>query len=123
MYPLVQAVRSMTPSRRPPWTARPCCFSSRCAAWCRDIRAPTEHPQDPLWPGAQLHLTPDLDAAGDQAGKRSGPGGPSGVAVVARHLAPDSAADVLQRYTTDQDETLRRLATKVLTRLTDPGAG
>src|SRR5262249_12579354 len=41
------------------------------------------------------------------------------VAVVARHLAPDAAADILQRYTGDQDQTLRRLATTELTRLTN----
>ena len=41
------------------------------------------------------------------------------VAVVARHLAPDAAAEILQRYTSDQDQNLRRLATTELARLTN----
>jgi hypothetical protein len=44
------------------------------------------------------------------------------VAVVARHLAPDAAADILRRYTTDPDARLRELAATELTRLTDPTA-
>ena len=44
------------------------------------------------------------------------------VAVVARYLAPDAAADILHRYTSDQDQTLRRLATTELARLTNTAA-
>jgi hypothetical protein len=44
------------------------------------------------------------------------------VAVVARHLAPDAAPDILHRYATDQDQTLRRLASTELDRLTNPTA-
>ncbi|MEH0937637.1 HEAT repeat domain-containing protein [Micromonospora psammae] len=42
------------------------------------------------------------------------------VAVVARHLGPDTAAGILHRYTHDPDQTLRRLAATELARLTDP---
>jgi HEAT repeat protein len=42
------------------------------------------------------------------------------VAIVARHLAPDAASDILHHYTSDQDQTLRRIATTELNRLTDP---
>lgn len=41
------------------------------------------------------------------------------VAVVARHLAPDATADILQRYTSDQVPTLCPLTTAELTRLTN----
>jgi hypothetical protein len=44
------------------------------------------------------------------------------VAVVARHLAPDAAPDILHRYATDQDQTPRRLASTELDRLTNPTA-
>lgn len=44
------------------------------------------------------------------------------VAVVARHLAPDAAPDILHRYASDPDQTLRRLAATELDRLTDPTA-
>jgi HEAT repeat protein len=44
------------------------------------------------------------------------------VAVVARHLAPDAAPDILHRYASDPDQTLRRLADTELNRLTDPTA-
>jgi HEAT repeat protein len=44
------------------------------------------------------------------------------VAVVARHLAPDAAPDILRRYATDPDARLRELAAAELTRLTDPRA-
>ncbi|GGO14247.1 HEAT repeat domain-containing protein [Micromonospora parathelypteridis] len=39
------------------------------------------------------------------------------VAVVARHLAPDAAPDILHRYTRDPDQTLRQLAATELGRL------
>lgn len=42
------------------------------------------------------------------------------VAVVARQLAPGAAPDILHRYASDQDQTLRRLANTELDRLTDP---
>ncbi|WUR58052.1 HEAT repeat domain-containing protein [Micromonospora chokoriensis] len=42
------------------------------------------------------------------------------VAVVARHVAPDAAPDILRRYTHDPDQTLRRLAATELDRLTNP---
>jgi HEAT repeat protein len=42
------------------------------------------------------------------------------VAVVARHLAPNAAPDILHRYASDQDQSLRRLANTELDRLTDP---
>ncbi|WP_231929295.1 HEAT repeat domain-containing protein [Micromonospora inositola] len=42
------------------------------------------------------------------------------VAVVARHLAPDAAPDILHRYASDPDQTLRRLADTELNRLTNP---
>ncbi|MFJ2081254.1 HEAT repeat domain-containing protein [Micromonospora chokoriensis] len=42
------------------------------------------------------------------------------VAVVARHVAPDAAPDILRRYTRDPDQTLRRLAATELDRLTNP---
>lgn len=44
------------------------------------------------------------------------------VAVVARHVAPDVAPDILHRYTSDPDQTLRELAAIELRRLTDPTA-
>ncbi|WP_406066428.1 HEAT repeat domain-containing protein [Micromonospora sp. NBC_00860] len=44
------------------------------------------------------------------------------VAVVARHLAPDAAPDILQRYTRDPDQTLRQLAATELGRLANPTA-
>ncbi|MBQ0977954.1 MULTISPECIES: HEAT repeat domain-containing protein [Micromonospora] len=44
------------------------------------------------------------------------------VAVVARHLAPDAAPDILHRYTRDPNQTLRRLAATELDRLTNPTA-
>ncbi|MCZ7373419.1 HEAT repeat domain-containing protein [Micromonospora sp. WMMC250] len=44
------------------------------------------------------------------------------VAVVARHLAPDVAPDILHRYTHDPDQTLRRLAAKALDGLATPTA-
>ncbi|MEU7804007.1 HEAT repeat domain-containing protein [Micromonospora arborensis] len=44
------------------------------------------------------------------------------VAVVARHVAPDAAPDILRRYTLDPDQTLRRLAATELDRLTNPTA-
>jgi HEAT repeat protein len=44
------------------------------------------------------------------------------VAVVARHLAPEAAPDILSRYTTDPDARLRELAATELTRLTDSSA-
>jgi HEAT repeat protein len=43
-------------------------------------------------------------------------------AVVARHLAPEAAPDILRRYTTDPDARLRELAATELTRLTDSSA-
>lgn len=42
------------------------------------------------------------------------------VAVVARHLAPDAAPDILHRYTRDHDQSLRQLAATELARLTNP---
>jgi HEAT repeat protein len=45
------------------------------------------------------------------------------IAVVARHLAPDAAAGILQRYTSDQDQTLRQLAATELARLTNTANG
>ncbi|MEW2427836.1 HEAT repeat domain-containing protein [Micromonospora sp. NPDC047644] len=44
------------------------------------------------------------------------------VAVVARHVAPDAAPDILRRYTRDPDQTLRGLAATELDRLTNPTA-
>ncbi|WP_330440585.1 HEAT repeat domain-containing protein [Micromonospora sp. NBC_00821] len=44
------------------------------------------------------------------------------VAVVARHVTPDAAPDILRRYTLDPDQTLRRLAATELDRLTNPTA-
>jgi hypothetical protein len=44
------------------------------------------------------------------------------VAVVARHLAPDAAPDILHRYASDPDPVVRRLAGTELDRLTDPTA-
>ncbi|CCH19779.1 hypothetical protein MILUP08_44656 [Micromonospora lupini str. Lupac 08] len=44
------------------------------------------------------------------------------VAVVARHVAPDAAPDILRRYTRDHDQALRRLAATELDRLTHPTA-
>ncbi|MCX5065940.1 HEAT repeat domain-containing protein [Micromonospora lupini] len=44
------------------------------------------------------------------------------VAVVARHVAPDAAPDILRRYTRDHDRALRRLAATDLDRLTHPTA-
>ncbi|MET8197886.1 HEAT repeat domain-containing protein [Micromonospora taraxaci] len=44
------------------------------------------------------------------------------VAVVARHLAPDAAPEILHRYAHDPDHTLRRLAATELDRLTNPTA-
>ncbi|MEU8211440.1 HEAT repeat domain-containing protein [Micromonospora sp. NPDC049044] len=44
------------------------------------------------------------------------------VAVVARHVAPDAAPDILHRYTRDPDQTVRRLAATELDRLTNPTA-
>jgi HEAT repeat protein len=40
------------------------------------------------------------------------------VAVVARHLAPDTAASILERFAGDPDQTVRRAATAALNRLT-----
>jgi HEAT repeat protein len=43
------------------------------------------------------------------------------VALVARRLAPDAASGILRRYTSDPDETVRRLARRELDRLADRG--
>ncbi|MCO1594025.1 HEAT repeat domain-containing protein [Micromonospora sp. RHAY321] len=42
------------------------------------------------------------------------------VAVLARHLAPEAAPEILHRYASDPDQTLRRLAATELDRLTGP---
>ncbi|MGQ5261938.1 HEAT repeat domain-containing protein [Micromonospora sp. ZYX-F-536] len=42
------------------------------------------------------------------------------VAVLARHLAPEAAPEILHRYANDPDQTLRRLASTELDRLTNP---
>jgi HEAT repeat protein len=44
------------------------------------------------------------------------------VAVLARHLAPDAARDILHRYASDPDPVVRQLAGTQLDRLTDPTA-
>ncbi|MEV4388313.1 HEAT repeat domain-containing protein [Micromonospora sp. NPDC049580] len=44
------------------------------------------------------------------------------VAVLVRRLAPDAAPEILHRYTTDPDPTLRRLAATELGRLAEPNA-
>lgn len=44
------------------------------------------------------------------------------VAVVARHLAPDAAPNILHRYTRDPDQTLRQLAATELGRVANPTA-
>ncbi|MEU8391313.1 HEAT repeat domain-containing protein [Micromonospora sp. NPDC048843] len=44
------------------------------------------------------------------------------VAVVARHLAPDAAPDILHWYTRDPNQTLRQLAATELGRLANPTA-